>query len=313
MELTQADKLLALKALERQLWDVVMQPKLTLAVGGALYIVWSDEDKAGKKNKPHPFQGDLRIVRKERTEKKNTIFLLKDGTTRVCTPTKVKNMVVTSNQVLGSDKSAIVFAKKLAHAEEPSVQDSDHSEEDIMEGTSSESDNSEEDTSDEDGEEDVAPEDTTSNMKGITTTDVGTTEAPTLFAATSTTTHAPSEEAGTQLAATSTSTLACDGTSTTTAETDDAGTQLADTNNTDLCANGTTSSNAGTNEAGTQLGTGSLPPPLPTSTETAMSPPTVSLSNPFAFGATASQSDKSLQNIPPPPTSDLATLPILRG
>ncbi len=148
MELTQADKLLALKALERQLWDVVMQPKLTLAVGGALYIVWSDEDKAGGKNKPHPFQGDLRIVRKERTEKKNTIFLLKDGTTRVCTPTKVKNMVVTSNQVLGSVKSAVVFAKKLAHAEEPSVQDSNDSEDDIMDGTPSESDNSEEDTSD---------------------------------------------------------------------------------------------------------------------------------------------------------------------
>ncbi len=111
MELTQADKLLELKAMERQLWDVVLQPKLTLAVGGALYIVWSDEDKAGKKNKPHPFQGDLRIVRKDRTEKKNSIFLFKDGTTRACTPTQVKNMVVTSNQVLGSYKSAIVFAK----------------------------------------------------------------------------------------------------------------------------------------------------------------------------------------------------------
>ena len=52
------------------------------------------------------------------------------------------------------------------------------------------------------------------------------------------------------------------------------------------------------------MGTGSLPPPLPTPTETAMSPPTVSLFNPFAFGATASQLDRSLQNIPPPPASD---------
>ncbi len=127
MELTQADKLLELQALERQLWDVVLLPKPTVAVGVALYLVWSDEDKAGK-TKPHPFQGDVRIVRKERTEKKNTIFVFKDGTTRTCLTTHVKNMVVTSNALLNSSQSAIIVAKKMAHAEVPGIHESEDSE-----------------------------------------------------------------------------------------------------------------------------------------------------------------------------------------
>jgi hypothetical protein len=160
MQLSQADRLLELQARERQLWNVASLPKLSLAVGGALYIVWSDEDKAGK-TKPHPFQGDLRIVRKERTEKKNTIFMFKDGTTRACLTAHVKNMVVTSNHVLASTQSAIVFAKKLTHVEEPRLLDSDSSEDDTGQSSSSDSADSGEEISDEDGEDEETLEDTT--------------------------------------------------------------------------------------------------------------------------------------------------------
>jgi hypothetical protein len=53
MQLSQADRLLELTARERELWDVVSLPKLSLPVGGALYIVWSEEDKKGKNKLIH--------------------------------------------------------------------------------------------------------------------------------------------------------------------------------------------------------------------------------------------------------------------
>ena len=168
MELTQAEKFLQLKARERQLWDVVLLPKLTVPVGAPLYIVWSEEHKAGK-TKPHPFQGDVRIVRKERTEKKNTIFVFKDGCTYTCPTTQVKSMVVTSNAFLNSAQSAIILAKKMAHAEVPEIHESDDEDgnDDKEDDKEDSEDDDEEDDEDDDYEEGKTEEESVVNRTTV--------------------------------------------------------------------------------------------------------------------------------------------------
>jgi hypothetical protein len=287
MELTQAEKFLELKARERQLWDVVLLPKLTVPVGAPLYIVWSEEHKAGK-TKPHPFQGDVRIVRKERTEKKNTIFVFKDGCTYTCLTTQVKSMVVTSNALLSSAQSAIILAKKMAHAEVPEIHESDDEEDndDKEDDKEDSEDDDEEDDEDDDYEEGKTEEESVVNR---TTVPAAGTQLPD-------TTLVP--EAGTQLP--DTTPVAA------------AGTQLPDT--TPVAAAGTQlPETTPVPAAGTQLpDTTSVPAagtqlpdttPVPAAA-TANSPPTTSLANPFAFSNTTSQPHHGYDDLPPAPSAD---------
>jgi hypothetical protein len=77
--MAQGDLHLQLKSMELELWRVeLLKVKASLPVGQAIYIIWSDEDKQGK-NKPHPFQGDVRIVRKLRSETKKQFSCSKMG------------------------------------------------------------------------------------------------------------------------------------------------------------------------------------------------------------------------------------------
>ena len=287
MELTQAEKFLELKARERQLWDVVLLPKLTVPVGAPLYIVWSEEHKAGK-TKPHPFQGDVRIVRKERTEKKNTIFVFKDGCTYTCPTTQVKSMVVTSNALLNSAQSAIILAKKMAHAEVPEIHESDDEEgnDDKEDDKEDSEDDDEEDDEDDDYEEGKTEEESVVNRTTVPAAGTqlpDTTPVPAAGTQLPDTTLVP--EAGTQY--------------TDTTPVPAAGTQLPDT--TPVPAAGTQLPDTTlVPEVGTQLPDTT---PVPAAA-TANSPPTTSLANPFAFSNTTSQPHHGYDDLPPAPSAD---------
>ena len=145
---------LQLKMKELEMWKVeLLRVKAPLPVGQALYIVWSEENKRGK-SKRHPFQGDIRIVRKVKGENRNTIFAFKDGKTMTIPTAHLPRHITTSNTLLASPLDKIVLGKKMAHAEEHCTLASDDESNEEEDGEDEEDD--EEDGEDEDNEEENA-------------------------------------------------------------------------------------------------------------------------------------------------------------
>ena len=143
---------LQLKMKELEMWKVeLLKVKAPLAVGQALYIVWSEENKRGK-TKRHPFQGDVRIVRKMKSENRKTIFMYKDGKTMSIPTADVPKHITSSNTLLSSPLDKIVLAKKLAHAEEHAL------------ASDADSDEEEDGEEEEDEEEDLVEEDVEDNV-----------------------------------------------------------------------------------------------------------------------------------------------------
>jgi hypothetical protein len=125
-------------------WVVNPIKQASLRKGAPIYILYtSEEGKDGIRR--GGFQGDIRIAKKVGTDKKDTLFQYKDGTTISIATLDVKTLVKVSNDIVNSGQVGTIFSKKFAHAE--AIVDK-------LPGKESEVDDSEsDDDADEDGED----------------------------------------------------------------------------------------------------------------------------------------------------------------
>ena len=102
---------------DREAWIVDTIPTTkTVPVGTAMYIMWSNEDRTLCTDFP-TFEGDVRIAIKEAVDKSGTMLVFKDSYLKIVPNALMKKLAEISNKILNNAQEAMVYSKKIAHAE----------------------------------------------------------------------------------------------------------------------------------------------------------------------------------------------------
>ena len=102
---------------DRDAWIVDTIPTTkTVPVGTAMYIMWSKEDRTLCTDFP-TFEGDVRIAIKEAVDKSGTMLVFKDSYLKIVPNALMKKLAEISNKILNNAQEAMVYSKKIAHAE----------------------------------------------------------------------------------------------------------------------------------------------------------------------------------------------------